>query len=42
VNAPAAASLPDDTPDVGDYKSLDPLMQDLMRAQQERLGGGGS
>jgi hypothetical protein len=35
-------AIQDNVPDVGDYQSLDPLLQDLMRAQQERINNGGT
>jgi hypothetical protein len=35
----ATPAMQDDVPTVGDFQSLDPLIQDLMRAQQDRIKG---
>jgi hypothetical protein len=35
---PSGPTLPDNLPAAGDFTGLDPMIQELMRAQQERLG----
>lgn len=39
ANPGPAPAIQDNVPPVGDFQSIDPLMQDLMRAQQDRING---
>jgi hypothetical protein len=39
ANPGPTPAIQDNVPPVGDFQSLDPLMQDLMRAQQDRING---